>query len=182
MFYLLMVPVLLMEVCMLLYLYRRRRHDKVLFRFCQIRRDLMQLLRDRGSSLSREEYKDARELLNVLSFTIHNYRDQKTKIFDGRKFLRFRNSAEKIRQAEPSADPEIAALYVRTAHALVRGFIAYTPFFASELALRLVLLGAQMLGNLGIRKMRRAFEVIQATALVIRRESDEFGLPPGRHA
>ena len=182
MFYLLVVPALLMQAVMLAYLYQLRRHDSVLYRFCQIRRDVMALLREQSETLSPEEYHDARELLDVLGFTIHNYQDQKSTMFDGRKFLRFRRSAERVRQARHSDNPQLVELHKRTAMALVRGFIAYTPFFASELALRLVLFGARTLGSMGVRKMRRALTVIEETALLLQPPPDDFGLPPSRHA
>ena len=63
-----------------------KKHDRVLFRFCQIRRDLMKDLRDRyDTTLNQQEWQAAKFLLEKLNGVIQHYHSHKTTMFNLRK-------------------------------------------------------------------------------------------------
>lgn len=103
MFYIAMVPVLLASAYMLLTLRALAKHDKVLYAFCDLRRDIMTVLREHAFDLTREDYIALREIEQATSATIHDYRFCKIYLFNFRKFreamrdIRTRRSRSGIR-------------------------------------------------------------------------------------
>ncbi|MGR3985377.1 MAG: hypothetical protein OD817_09070, partial [Gammaproteobacteria bacterium] len=63
-----------------------KKHDDVLFPFCQLRRDINRFLYenvlDGARAISREEYASVRGLLKVVDVTIRNYNRHKTAMFN----------------------------------------------------------------------------------------------------
>ena len=127
---------------------RHEKHDRVLFAFCQIRRDLMAELRERFDSLSPEEYESAEFLLGMLNKVIRHYRSHKTFMFNLRKArrmirndLRHYHVVQKRIHKQLSMVPpntKIAKLYSDFSRAVMAGFLTYTPFILSEIVLRLL--------------------------------------------
>src|SRR6266702_1750215 len=85
-FYFLIIPSLVVLALVCLDLCRIKKHDKVLYRFCQIRRESMSFLRKKGFSLSVHDYTVLKEMLDGLDITIHNYNACKCKVFNYRNF------------------------------------------------------------------------------------------------
>ncbi len=147
---------------------RHEKHDRVLFAFCQIRRDLMKELRERFDSLTPLEYESARFLLDTLNKVIRHYRRHKTSMFNLRKIRReiekdlrhYRAVEERVRRqlAKVPPDKKIAELYSDFSRAAVTGFLAYTPFILSEIIFRVLWVeGAQQ-----IAQIRRGQEIAGA--------------------
>lgn len=123
---------------------RHERHDRVLFRFCQIRRDLMAELRARYQSLSREEFESMEFLLSLLDEVIQHYGRHKTAMFNFRKMRRaVERDLEHYRKTEREArltrvpPGRITELYADFVRATAMAFVAYTPFLRTEIILRL---------------------------------------------
>ena len=126
---------------------RVEKHDRVLFRFCQIRRDLMAELRARYDSISPQEFHAAEFLLESLDGVIRHYHRHKTTTFNLRKMRRMieedlsqYRAAMRAAEEHLSAAPpgKIAELYADFARAGAEAFIAYTPFIRTEFILRLL--------------------------------------------
>lgn len=118
---------------------RIARDDRHLYRFCQLRREVIDLIYSDYQDLSRTEYLAARRLLRVLNITIRNYRDHKTVIFDFRRLIKYYEQHKDIeREAKyiNTNNEKILVLVDRTEGALVRAFIAYTPFLKHEFAMK----------------------------------------------
>jgi hypothetical protein len=187
MFYVAVVPALALSAYMIYYLSRLQKHDRVLYRFCQIRREMMEFFREHGSELSPEEYSSARRLVEVLNLTIHNYKHERTRMFDGRKLLRtlrdYEASVDAVVLADNSRDNErIRAFRTKFEKTLFFAFFEYTPFFRSELALRVLLVAATLLAKLGLQKMSNVVRQLQSTLPLLKRQMQEFGSPGGRYA
>lgn len=124
------------------------KHDRVLFAFCQIRRDLMAELREQFDSLSQQEYESAKFLLDTLNKVIRHYRSHKTFMFNLRKahrvikkdLRRYHAVQKRIhdRLSKVPPDTKIAKLYGDFSRAVMVGFLTYTPFILSEIVLRLL--------------------------------------------
>ncbi|MGR3913016.1 MAG: hypothetical protein OD918_00575 [Gammaproteobacteria bacterium] len=140
---------------------RAIKHDRVLFPFCQLRRDVMQFLREtafkKPQVLSREEYASARRLVEALDVTIRNYNRHKTVMFNLRKVethLRAYRQSAKPAPALPD-NPRIREFHDRFRGLLVKACIAYTPWIRSELFLRLMALAWQLGVDEGARRRAR---------------------------
>jgi hypothetical protein len=145
---------LAMQLRSFFYLRRMRRHDRVLFRFCQIRRDAMALLRTRFESggLTRSQYRAVRLLLICLNDIIRHYHGQGAMWFNlrvmRREFTKYGITAARLRRIADSpeiagamraadGDADIRNLYNDFFSAHVRAVIAYTPFIYAEVLLRI---------------------------------------------
>ncbi len=128
-FYFLIIPVLIGSCYMIWRLRRMAKHDRVLFRFCQNRRDIMAIIRGRNFDLPREDYIALRELLEVTNNTIHEYNVHKTSLFDFRKFIRDAQRLNSIRRKMEELDnmnTDVAHLYHKFGLSMLYAFFTYT--------------------------------------------------------
>ena len=144
-----------------------QKHDRMLFPFCQLRRDVMSFLYrsviENADSLSFAEYRFVRQLLSVLDVTIHNYNQHKTSMFNVRKIakhLQMYRKASKIASEAPD-HPELREFDKRIHRLLVAAFLAYTPLIRWELALRLIVF-AYRIGKHGTRRHEAEYVVESA--------------------
>ena len=148
-----------------------QKHDRALFPFCQLRRDVMRFLYmnviKNAGSLSSVEYKSVRQLLNVLDGTIHNYNQHKTLMFNVRKIAKHLQMYRKVSKValEIPDHPEIREFHERIHRLLVTTFLAYTPLIRWELALRLIVFAYRM-GGQGEARHREAEYVIKSAEKV----------------
>lgn len=84
MFYVLIIPAFIMSLFMIVHLLSIKRHDKVLFQLCHIRREVMSLLRDDNFDMPRDDYISLRRLLDALNINIHHYKKHKSLLFNFR--------------------------------------------------------------------------------------------------
>src|ERR1051325_11872039 len=85
-FYIAVAPILLTSAYMVLKLRALTKHDKVLYSFCDVRRDVMSVLREHAFDLTKEDYIALRDIEEVASDTILDYHNFKIYIFNFRKF------------------------------------------------------------------------------------------------
>ncbi len=122
------------------------KHDRVLFPFCQLRRDIMCFLRehmpDQPNALSREEYDSVLRLLDVVSDVIHHYNRHKTVMFNFRRVIKFsmkyRDTLEQAKPIEMTGNAKIQEFHHRFVGLLAKAFIAYTPLIRWEMVLRFI--------------------------------------------
>lgn len=142
MFYVFMVPLLLLLFYMIIYLRKLKKHDIVLYKFCQLRREAISILAEKNFNLSRDEYFSVRNLITILNSTIHNYNEYKTAIFDMRKLLKhfrdLKTSAKEIEKLELPQNQQIEKLYNKFLFSMFYAFFAYTPFLKSEIILNII--------------------------------------------
>ena len=148
-----------------------QKHDRVLFPFCQLRRDIIRFLYknviENTNSLSPAEYKSVCRLLNVLDGIIHNYNQHKTLMFNVRKIAKHLQMYRKVSKValEIPDHPEIREFHKRIHCLLVTAFLAYTPLIRWELALRLIVFAYRM-GGQGEARRREAGYVVKSAEKV----------------
>jgi hypothetical protein len=173
MFYMTVVPAVFLSALMIVHLRGLQKHDKVLFRLCEVRRKMMRLLRESGEELSVEDYAAARALLNILGTTIHNYHETKQRLLDGRRFFQFLNVysitvGEVESLTHDIRDPRVAELQMEFGKAIFHGFLLYTPLLRSELVVRFIVGALSLFARLGVSRMKKL-----AAALVTARDTAE---------
>ena len=88
-FYILLVPVIFASIFMIGRLRRLKRHDKVLYKFCKNRRELMSIIRERNFSLEKDYYFALRELTDETNGAIHFFNEYKPFHFNLRKNIAY---------------------------------------------------------------------------------------------
>ena len=152
-----------------------QKHDRVLFPFCQLRRDVMHFMYINAikntDPLSPMEYKFVRWLLNVLEDTIYNYNQHKTLMFSVRKIAKHLKIYRKVSKIELEIPdhPEIRKFHERIHRLQVVAFFAYTPLIRWELALRLIVFVYCMGKQGGVR--RRDAEYVIKSAEKVRNDA-----------
>lgn len=167
--YILIIPMLLMQVYTFIYLRKVRRDDKALFKFCQARREIMSFLRTKEAlELSQEDYIHTRHILGMTNHTIHHFNDLKPS-FNLRLFLR---SMRKInaqikaedRKVEVVTNPQVQALANSFVTCLIGAFFTYTPFLRHEIVITLAKQGANLLASLGVKRVKQWSQEMQDIA------------------
>ena len=160
-----------------------QKHDRVLFPFCQLRRDVMSFLyrtsmKD-ADSISPSEYRFIRQLLHVLDATIHSYNQHKTLMFNLRKIAKHLKTYQKASETALKVPdhPEIRGFHERIHRLLVVAFLAYTPLIRWELALRLIVLAARISYRVGKQEaLRREAEYIAESAEKVRKDARHYNV------
>jgi len=159
MFYFLMAVALLANLWMIWRVRKMKRHDGVLYRYCELRRQAMQYLRDEDklSQLPRQDYIALRKMICMMNITIEQYKNHKLVMFNLREFVKYFRayaSANKKAAAITIIDnKEIEDLRKGLMKALFFGFMTYTPFIRSEIVVRLTIMILSFLAKAGIRKV-----------------------------
>ena len=155
-FYIFTVPVVLASLYMLLCLRGLSKHDRVLYAFCDVRRDTMSILRQYAHDLSKEDYIALRDIERATSATIHDYNLHKIYLFNFRKFRAALRRIEGL-GLEPNhghaLKHEIVRLKNSYSRALLFAFFTFTPFLKSEVVLRAVHSVLSALARLGVARV-----------------------------
>ena len=137
---------------------KMQKHDRVLFPFCQLRRDIIRFLYmnviENTDSLSPVKYRFVRHLLDVLDIAIRNYNQYETSMFNVRRIVKH---LEMYQEASRTAldipdHSDIREFHERIRRLLVAAFLAYTPLIRWELTLRLFVLAYHMNKQDGTRR------------------------------
>ncbi|HKV42152.1 MAG TPA: hypothetical protein VJX67_23310, partial [Blastocatellia bacterium] len=147
-FYIVMGPALIGSAVMAWHLRLMGRHDRVLYRFCEIRREIMNLIRDNAFEMDRTDYYAFRDLLEVVSFTIHDYNACKIHSFNFRRFREWLKDAKQLGGKIETQNRRVLDLRAKYSWAMLDAFFAYTPFLKSEIAVKVLLIGAKALMHL----------------------------------
>lgn len=132
-FYIFMTPILTGLVIAVWRLHEMQKHDSVLYRFCQVRRETMALIREKNFQLTREDYIALRQMAEVTGATIHDYNSHKIYLFNLFKFLEAIRRHKKLEVAIHDGlemKGEILALRNKFGDALMFAFLRFTPFSA----------------------------------------------------
>lgn len=138
---LILVIIILFTLFEFIYLKNIQKHDRYIFEFCDLRRDIITYLYEERNRLSRADYIQLREILDTNNTTIHNYKENKYTMFNFRRFIDKLRTIENDRSGkvnESKVLPEIKDFQVRLVHIIFNAFIAYTPFLKSEVILKVL--------------------------------------------
>jgi hypothetical protein len=171
-FYMVVIPAIVTFIIRLFALHRMKKHDLVLYRFCEIRRDLMNFLRDPAMNLDNVAYARTRSMLNVINYIIHEYDFCKRNLFNMRKFLNYFGEATKLATGlEKTGNSKMDGIANDLVFAVVEAFFQFTPFLRSEATFKIV----QFFWKHLLSKMRDYNESI-ASVRLIRTTGHQLGI------
>lgn len=136
-FYIILGPVMLLMVFMIFKLHQIKKHDSVLFRFCQLRRDIMGYLRKDFDSITKSDHNEVRMLLRLLNSTIHDYDEHKKGLFKINKFIvqakTVYKSVNEAKRKESKNNDVIKGFYKDYGKIMLIAYLTYTPFLKSKI-------------------------------------------------
>lgn len=177
MIYILLVPSSAFLIFQIFQMIDIRKHDRHLFKFCQLRRDAINLLfamhmaQNRNST---EEFdadnRALRQLIDAINIIVGAYSKHKTVLFDFRRFIKyfrdlktFEVNSRKI----VTRDPKILALASRMQYLYAKAFLAYTPFLKHKIIVSLFLRSLATGVAAGVNSLNRyKNEIVDAVELV----------------
>ena len=116
------------------------KHDKHLFQFRTLHDDAIKYLCVNFIDLSKKEYVEMRQIINMSSITLEMY-NHKYKIFNYRDFRKTLNTLdsklEEVDLENSESKKEIEEYKVKFVVCTFNAFLAYTPFLRSEILLKL---------------------------------------------
>lgn len=148
------------------------KHDETLNRFCNLRRKMMQYLRDNYENISKNDYHNLRKSLDLLNNNIHYFDIYKTHIFN-LSFLMgiFKAAKENLNEVNKLQDvnnQEIKSLISSFEKAFLIAFFRFTPWLKTRLCIgffvfMLSLIGraSQSLSRKTASKVNNAISTIQ---------------------
>ena len=159
-----------------------KKHDIILYNFCQIRREVMNIIRDNFDEIDRETYEVLRKLLDTLNIAIHNYNQFKSSIFNLGNLLKSAKETQRyvlrIENVKLPEDESIHSLYRKLNIAMLKAFLSYTPLFRS-IFLPLAIRGLRLFLKTGINFVVRKWTPILDLLLFYDKKVDEYNI---RHA
>lgn len=120
---------------------KMQKHDRYLYAFTQLHRETIDYLFDSHSKISRDDYIALRNLSDALKTIIYNYKNHKTVIFNFRLFVKHLNEVKKFEEKASrisTENQEIKKLIEKAHQAIIKAFLAFTPFIRSEFFFRLI--------------------------------------------
>lgn len=157
MFYVLTIPIILLLAYNLFRLRQIRLHDEVLYKFCQLRRDVVRTIDEDINGYSKQEYRQIRLLLDQLNSTIRNFTHMKKNIFTFKIFLELVkayidfNTKRGSKSIKRSENDSIVLLYTQYNKTLIDGFISYVPFLRYRLIVSLMYTLIKLLSLIGLK-------------------------------
>jgi hypothetical protein len=136
-FYATILPAILLLIFQLSRLHRMKKHDYVLYQFCQIRRDLIHILRDEQPDLSPLAYQRTKQALVVVNGLINQYDFCKVHIFNIRKLaVYFGGAARDAKGLERTGIAQIDSIVESVEKKIVTAFFVFTPFLRAEIVFK----------------------------------------------
>lgn len=148
-FYLLTVPVLMASIYMAYKLRELEKHDRVLYRFCAVRRNAMAVIRDKSESLSQEEYAALRDVVSFSGLIIHDYHNFKLALFHLRLPVRHVSLAKEVEvqaDSRPVLCDDVACVQNDFVTAVARAILSFVP--APKLAIFVISVLLRLIGSL----------------------------------
>lgn len=160
--YILLVPSIGLIVLTSLELLAHRKHDRVLFAWAQLRRNILALLREQGTTMSDKEYAITNQLLECVGVTIHDFSYFKSELFNVRRIKNLaRARVESVRGLgklssvfEAIENKDIRKLQSEFKYCTIRSIFAYTPLITSEVIIAVLATLGKLLVKMSIKKGR----------------------------
>lgn len=122
---------------------RCAKHDKYLYKFCQLRRDIISYLRINHDIISKTEYLAIKQVLDLLNKTINLYsKNEAQNLFNIRKFAFFVKETKALSDSSKKFvecnNEVIKSFRNKLGSNIIDAFFAYTPFIFTEIFLKIL--------------------------------------------
>lgn len=139
---------------------KHTRHDKYLYKFCHLRREIMSYLAINHDVISNKEYQATKQVIDVLNNTINLYsKNQASNLFNIRKFAKFvkktkhlSDSSKKLIECDNNIIKDFRDKLNRN---IILTFFAYTPFIFAEIIFKLLYLVGRFFVRVQVLKFKK---------------------------
>lgn len=139
------------------------KHDKILFFFCDHRRDIMKYLRKDGFNISSKEFKEIKQILVITSNSIHYFNKHKTTTFNFRVMKKLivegKKSIEEVRIIK-SDNEKIQAFQFEFIKCYLNAVFIFTPFIRTSFILYIIFLLLKIGFKIGIETAKKALNYL----------------------
>lgn len=159
--YLLFIPGTLLVIVMGIQLVKLNNQNNTLYRFCQLRRDIMSYLRKNRHDISEEEYREIERILKPLNKTIHYFHELKVQIFN---FSNFKEILNQITKSTKDVENKkfkfetVQKFQEEYSISYINAFAELIPFFKWRLSAHLLYLVASFLVLIGIDSLMLSYQ------------------------
>lgn len=149
---------------------KTEKHNKHLYRLCQVRREAMKLLLDERENLSKEEAYALRDNIELLNTLINQYGKHKARLFNFRLFLARVKEAKQFERKQTShavVDERVLQVRHNTLAVIFGAFWDFTPFLRHELIARIAITVVSAAVSVGIKSLSKLLKDIQQVVEVL---------------
>lgn len=180
-FYLLIVPSFAIILVTMFELVHIQKHDRILYSYCQLRRNILAFLRSDGLKLSEYEYQLTNKMLEFVGITIHDFNMFKKEVFNFRKAKKLLKASVRAHHHKDifveTENKNISRLQNQFRYCIIISMFAYTPFIMSELAVRFIYSVGKVLAKAGLQRGKN----ILTYADVFRGQKEWFKKPENHY-
>jgi len=120
-----------------------RKHDKVLYDFCNVRRSMMKYLRDNFETINKRDYVNIRTSLDLLNNSIRHFDHYKHHVFNIKNLAPMLKTAKQnltqTKKLQESVNPEVKKLVQCYEKSFLLAFFRFTPLLKTKLVLAISL-------------------------------------------
>lgn len=159
MIYVLLIPAIIFQVYIFIRLRKIQLHDKILYNFCQSRRDMMSYLRNKYDTINKEEYIEIKHVLGVTSNSIHYFNKHKITSFNLNAMANLIKKAKseiRIVQFRSPINEDIEKFQYSLKYNYLKAILTYTPFIRAKITLYFI----KLLTKMGIKTMKKVLRNI----------------------
>jgi hypothetical protein len=178
-FYALMTPVLVAMIFMIHRLRAMAKHDRVLHRLCELRREMMAFLRKNPYSLTREEYHELRELIELTNTTIHNYNAFKKEFVGIGPRIEYGRKCERMDKQIHNRQVKsefVSELYQKFTFTMFIAVLTFIPW--PKLAIKITPVVLYVVTRIGITYLNTRLKRMAEFFSWLRQRSEEYAYPP----
>jgi len=141
-----------------------KKHDFILYQFCQLRREIIKYLFDNRLKISNKDYEITRKLLEILNDTIHHYNIFKLVSNLNNLKILMKNTKENTEQVEMLPETNNQNIHIfqkQFSFIILKAFFTFTPFLKHRFILNLIILLVNTLISIGLIKLKKELDYTQ---------------------
>ena len=157
------MPAFVMLILSMTQLFLLKRHDKVLYRFCQFRRELISFTHDKFDTLDDKEKEKISQLVDQTNYIIHEFPSLKRSVFRMKFFSNItfftKQEFEKVEVLLFQTDnKDLKGLLKKQNLNILYASYSYTPFFVVKFCFILLTVLGNLFVRVGITQMKEALD------------------------
>lgn len=128
-----------------------KKHDKALYRFCELRRKIMSYLREKNENIPEHDYYLLRELLDNLNDTIHDFNNHKKSLFIVKdihiSLQKYVDSSFYALEKKINQNKKLSSFFSEYRMSMLLAFLTFNPTLKYHLIIIIMIAFVNLLGD-----------------------------------